>query len=270
MRGGKLIALRISVCIIFAALGGVSIAYFMGIYPGQVVAALSRVEATQIWQLAKNTFNSAFFTAITGSLAGAFAGAYGGYVIVERGRVREELLKEIRNTNAAILIAFSVCNSLLSLKGQHLKRLKETYDGQRREVVRRCELLKSGAGMPDTMFEFSADFQTLFLSPLPLDVLQTQVFEKLSPTGQVILLTTTLRQTIHNLGSSILLRNKIIEGFKIRSPLQQNELITLYFGLPYGGGHVNQEYPTALELIHPLISSPVETRQTTRCWSAFP
>jgi hypothetical protein len=56
MRGGKLIALRISVCIIFAALGGVSIAYFMGIYPGQVVAALSRVEATQIWQLAKKHF----------------------------------------------------------------------------------------------------------------------------------------------------------------------------------------------------------------------
>lgn len=249
MRGRRLIPLRISLCIIFAVLGGLSVAYFMGVYPSRALSALSHVEATQIWQLIRNIINSGFFTAITGSLAGAFAGAYGGYLIVEKGRVREELLKDIRNTNATILIAFAICNSLLSLKGQHLKRLKETYDEQRREVVRRCEMLKSGAGRPDTMFEFKADFQTLFLSPLPIDVLQTQVFEKLSPTGQVILLTTTLRQTLHSLDSSIQLRNRIIEGFKGRSPLQQNELMALYFSLPYGGGHVNQEYPTALEAI---------------------
>jgi hypothetical protein len=201
------------------------------------------------WQVSKDFLNSVFFTSIAGALGGAFFGAYGGQRIVERGKVRDQLLVEIRNTNAAIMVAFSICNALLSMKGQHLKRLKETYDEHRREVIRRYEMLKSGAEQPDKIFRFTADFETLFLSPLPLDVLQTQIFEKLSPTGQVILLTTTLRQTIHNLDSSIHLRNSLIEEFKSRSPLPQNELIAHYFGLAYADGHVDQRYPTALEAV---------------------
>jgi hypothetical protein len=84
--------------------------------------------ADQLWQSAEGFLNSVFFTSIVGALAGAFAGAYGGQLIVERGRTREQMLAEIRNANAAIMIAYSICNMLLSLKGQHLKPFKETYD----------------------------------------------------------------------------------------------------------------------------------------------
>src|SRR5690349_5606621 len=94
------------------------------------------VVSKNVWHAAEGFLSSVFFTSVVGALAGAFAGAYGGQLIVERGKARDQLLAEIRNTNSAITIAFSVCNTLLSLKGQHLKRLKEEYDDQRREVVR--------------------------------------------------------------------------------------------------------------------------------------
>jgi hypothetical protein len=63
---------------------------------------------------AKDFFNSVFFTAIAGSLAGAFAGARAAQRIAEKTRNKEELLREIRNTNAATMVAFGVCNSLIS------------------------------------------------------------------------------------------------------------------------------------------------------------
>jgi hypothetical protein len=60
--------------------------------------------------------NSNLFTSLIGALAGAFAGAYGGQLIVERSKTRDELLKEMRNTNAAIMLAFGMCNTALSLR----------------------------------------------------------------------------------------------------------------------------------------------------------
>jgi hypothetical protein len=117
-------------------------------------------------------------------------------------------------------------------------------------MVTRTEMLKSGQGKPDTMFEFKADLHTLFLSPLPIGILQTQVFEKLSVTGgQIIPLTTTLTQTIHNLANTIELRNRLIEDFKRSSPMPTNELVVRYFGLPYGGGHVDEQFRSAVDAL---------------------
>jgi len=71
---------------------------------------------TAHWLEIKEFFNSVFFTAIAGSLAGAFAGAYGAQRIAERAKYRDQLLKEMRDTNAAIMVAFGVFNTLFSIK----------------------------------------------------------------------------------------------------------------------------------------------------------
>lgn len=76
------------------------------------------------WPDAKDFFNSAFFTAIFTAIAGSFAGAFAGAVaaqrIADKTRNKDELLKEIRATNAATMIAFGVCNSILLAKKQHI------------------------------------------------------------------------------------------------------------------------------------------------------
>ena len=93
------------------------------------------IDIAALWQSSKDFLNSNFFTAIAGACAGAFAGAYGAQRIVARGKEREELLAEIRNTNAATVVALGVCNTFLAIKKQHVKRLKETFDKQKTDYL---------------------------------------------------------------------------------------------------------------------------------------
>jgi hypothetical protein len=200
--------------------------------------------------------NSPFLTAVIGSLAGAFAGAYGGYKIVERGKVRDDLLKEIRNTNAATMVSFGICNSLLATKQRLAKPLKEKYDSKKIELLEHIRRKKAGE-IPDVTFEFQADFESFTLPPLAMDILQTQVFEKLSLVGRPLLLVTTLRQAIHTLEHALGTRNALIESYKAKSPLEPNFLLTRYFGLPYRGGQVKEEYPASLQAAYEPTDSVI-------------
>jgi hypothetical protein len=255
MKDGRRLAVRIALCVICAVLGGLLVAFFMGVYPKQALTILSRVEVTQLSQFAKNLFSSAFVTVVTGSLVGAFAGAYGGYMIVERGRVREELLKEIRNTNAANMVSFGICNSLLSTKQQFVKPLKEKYDSQRAEFLEHKRKRETGEVGKDAIFEVKLDFQTFTLPPFAVDILQTQTFEKLSLVGRPLLLVTSLRQALHSLEQALAARNALIASYKADSPVSQDALIPRYFGLLYSGGNVNQNYPSSIEAIFSLTDS---------------
>jgi hypothetical protein len=257
MKGGRLIATGIALCIIFVALGGLSVAYFMGVHPRQAFAIFSRVESTQLWQSLEFFFNSAFVTAAIGSLAGAFAGAYGGYMIVERGKIREAMLKEIRNTNASNMVSFGICNSLLSTKQQIVKPLKEKYVSQRAEFLEYKRKRDTGEVGKDATFELQMDFQTFTLPPLAIDILQTQAFEKLSLVARPLLLVTSLRQALHSLEQALTTRNALIASYKANSPVSPNVLIPLYFGLPDGQGRANQDYRTSIEAIFSLTDSAI-------------
>lgn len=193
----------------------------------------------------KGFFNSTFFT----SIAGAFAGAYGAQVISERGKFREQLLNEIRSVNTAIMVTFGICNSLITIKKQHVKRLKENHDSDKARIIEAHEKTLRNELPPGTVTRFSADFQTLSLTILPIEILQQIVFQKLSLNGRPIALATTLGQTLHSLGMSMEKRNQLIEIYK-GSELTQDQLIILYFGLPHGGGYINNDYPSSVDAIY--------------------
>jgi hypothetical protein len=198
------------------------------------------------WLDAKDLFNSVFFTAIAGSLAGAFAGPRSAQKIAEKARNKEELLKEIRNTNAATMIAVSIWNSLVEAKKQHIKSLKNQFDRQRalaQEALARQQAGQGGA------YDFHADFRTLPILNLPLAILQAQIFEKLSLHGRPIVLTTTLIQSVDGLNTAIIKRNQLVEFYKASS-LMPNQLLELYFGFRHNGGLLNQEYPDSMEAIY--------------------
>ena len=200
---------------------------------------------TAHWLEINDFFNSVFFTAIAGSLAGAFAGAYGAQRIAERAKYRDQLLKEVRDTNAAIMVAFGVCNSLLSMKKQHVRSLKEDFETQKTALLDHYKNRELGKISKDEIFRFKADLQTLSLPSLPVDILQKQVFEKLSLVGRPLSLTTMLSQTVHSLSASLEKRNQLIESYKASdgfSPAQ-------YFGLPLDG-QVNQDYPSVIDAIY--------------------
>lgn len=179
--------------------------------------------------------NSVFITAIVGSMAGAGAGAYGAQWIVARGRQREELLTEIRNTNATIMIAVGLCNSFLGIKRQNVKPLKDLYDAQK------------AAYHDHAKTDFVADLRSLYLPPFPLEILRQQAFDKLSLSGRPLLLINALGETIHGLNTSINARNDLIASYKQNSTFSTE----LYFGLRQDSVRViNQEYPASIEMIY--------------------
>lgn len=198
----------------------------------------------------KNFANSAFVTSLLGALAGAFAGAAAAQRIAERSKHREELLREMRNTNAAIALVFGICNTLLSLKKQHVKSLKESYDAQKVALIEFHRQRKAGEIPQDLPFEFKADLQTLQPQALPMDTLRAIVFERLSIVGRPLNLVVTLTQTVESLAESLAKRNSLIEGYKVEFAKETQRLVPLYFGLPFGEGHVNLDYPGTIDAIY--------------------
>lgn len=202
------------------------------------------------WENTKAFGNSSFFTSLIGALAGAFAGAYAAQRIAERKKIREELIKEIRNTNAAIMSAFDISNSLLSLKKQHVKSLKENFDTARAQLIKHKIQLDSGEIQSDKTFFFKGDLQTLPRTQLPVDILRNQVFERLTVGGRPLSLVTSLIQSIELLNSSIDMRNQLIEKYQKTKATENQNFPAFYFGLPYAVGHVDLNYPNAVDGIY--------------------
>jgi hypothetical protein len=212
------------------------------------------IDIPALWQYSKDFLNSHFFTAIAGACAGAFAGAYGAQLIVARGKEREELLAEIRNTNAATVVALGICNTFLAIKKQHVKRLKETFDKQRADYLARAHKYRMGELPPgDTAPPLLFDLQVLVLPPfdLPLDTLRHQIFEKISLSNRrALMLVTSLTETVDGLNTSINNRNRLIASYH-EAGMSSDDLLPLYFGLPQPSTHViNKTYPDLIDTIY--------------------
>jgi hypothetical protein len=209
------------------------------------------------WENAKNFGNSSFFTALIGSLAGAFAGAIAAQRIVERSKAREELLQKILSTNAALSVAFSIISSLLSLKKQHVKALKETFESDRAAIKEHKRKRLIGQIQGNAEYRFTADFRSIPQTTLPTLVLQDLVFFKAGVMGRPLALVSAIQEAVALLNGSIIQRNLLIEKFKLSAFEAGADNVSLYFGLPYGGGHLNQEYPDSISAISSYVDDGI-------------
>jgi hypothetical protein len=201
------------------------------------------------WVTIGKFFNSNFMTSLIGALAGAAAGAFAAQRIVERGKHRDEVLKEIRNTNAAIALAFTITNTFLAMKNQHIKALKEKYDAQQAELEEFKRKRKAGEIAPNEVFCFQADFETLAPQAVPVDTLRDIVFERLTITGRPLSLVTVIMQTVKNLEESLIKRNSLIQQYR-GLEMTPERLAPLYFGFPYEHGHVDLSHPMVIDAIY--------------------
>jgi len=200
------------------------------------------------WENVTGFLNSNF----TAALAGALAGALVAQRIGDRAKQRDAMLQEIRSTNAAIMVAFTICNAGLALKKQFTKDIYETYTAKKaalREFHRRRAAGQQPADLP---FEFQADFRALQMPVVPIDVLRTQVYEQISATGRPLALVAALVGSVSSLTDVIHKRNTLIERFQKLGPEGIAQLPAFYFGLPYGPGHVSTEFSDTIESLHSL------------------
>ena len=199
------------------------------------------------WENIAVLFNSAFTTSLVGALAGAYAGAMAAQRIAEGAKEREQFVNQIRSVNATMTVAFTICNIGFSLKKQHVKELYNTFVAKKAELAEFKRKHEAGQIARNTAFEFQADFRKVQMPLVPVDLLRGLVYEKLSITGRPWALVATLSGVVSSLADVMATRDRLIEGFKELGPGRQMLLPPLYFGLPFGAGHVSTEYADTVE-----------------------
>src|SRR5688572_11106793 len=106
--------------------------------------------------------------AFVGGLTGAFGGALGAQHIAERARRREDMLRELRLTNAAIMASFSICNSALVVKDQHVQPMFTRFEKDKADLGEFYRRRAAGELPPDTQYEFAADMRAFPALVLPI------------------------------------------------------------------------------------------------------
>ena len=208
------------------------------------------------WEYVKVFASSNFFIVFVSAGAGAFGGALGAQMISEKTRRKEDLQKEIRNTNTAIMVAFGISNSYLMLKDKNVNPLKENFEKQKLELEE-FERSRKALNGENAVFEFQADFQIITPLSIRTDKLETLTFEKISLNGRPLALVDALTNTIHALDIFILKRNQLIEIYRAQGHIPGKVLLGFYFGRPDDHGHIDTNYPDSMEGIYDLTDDCV-------------
>ncbi|WP_411885739.1 hypothetical protein [Polaromonas sp. YR568] len=202
------------------------------------------------WEDIKAFANSNFTTALLGSMAGAYFGAHAAQTIAERSKARDELLKEIRATNAAIMQSFGICNTLLAFKGQHAKRLKDDFDANLGRVQEHERQLRAGELPPDARLKLV--FDLMFLQPLdlPADTLQKHASEKITLNGRPSSLVAAVATACNSLRFSTEQRNQILAGYRQTNAEADPDFANRYLGLEITPRRVDRVYADTLKAIY--------------------
>lgn len=206
-------------------------------------------DACEILDVIGTVLNSSFSTALLGSLAGAFAGAIAAQRIVESNKAREELLKELRNTNAAAMAAFTTCNTSLALKKQHVQPLHTQFLADKANLEQFKARRASGQIQGNATFQFVPGMRTFPAPVVPIDTLKDLLFNKISVVGRPLSLVCAIEDAARFLKETISERHALIERMK-SGIVPKDEIPSYYFGLPLPNGDTNQEYPDLVFAIH--------------------
>lgn len=197
------------------------------------------------WDRLEKLWNSAFITSLVGALAGAWAGARAAQKIAERSKAKDVALAELRSTNAAIMVSFSIFTSALSLKNQHVKPMYVAFQEKKAELA---DAEAKWAAGQKAQLEFQADMRKFPTIVVPIEVLRDLLFHKTSATGRPLALVAVLEQSLQGLDKTIATRDRLVDGFSREVP---KELMPrLYFGLPLPNGDVDNSFPDVVEAAH--------------------
>ncbi|TXH90629.1 MAG: hypothetical protein E6Q78_02265 [Rhodoferax sp.] len=196
-------------------------------------------------------------TSLVGALAGAFAGARAAQRVAERAKESDNLLAQLRATNAALTVAFTICNSFIQLKKQHIRPLRVSFTTQLAELQEFHRQRNAGEIPREQPFQFLADLRSVQLPLMPVEVLQRLVFDKLSVTGRPLALAASIADTIDSVQGLMQKRTELVNQFRAIPPGGQGLTVALYFGLPYGDGRVSTEYKDTLEGLFSQIDNGI-------------
>lgn len=171
--------------------------------------------------------------------------------MLERSAQRKMLLLEIRSTNAALTIAHTIWMGALSLKQQYVKNLRDEHRRHQELYEAHTSRREGSIDSPSEYLTIRANLIVVVAPLLPIQLLQSHTFEKISITGRALLLTTAIAQAADYLASSMHRRNEIV-GELLRDNISGQELLNRYLGLETSAGSKNSEYPQTIQQIYEM------------------
>jgi hypothetical protein len=227
----------------------------VGIWLGDFVTSLQGLlpSAGAFWDGLKGFGNSAFIT----SLAGAFAGAYGAQKIALRSKIRDEVVKEIKETNSAIMLALTITNLGVALRKQHIKRLITSYHEHLKRAEDHLEGIRNGSIERHTPLNLPMDFSTLQAISPPIKYLEEIILGKLSTAGRFVATVTALGDGVNNLNETLQKRNDLIGDYKANRLPAGAAIHHLYLGWKYEGNKVNNDYSNTISAIDHYLNDVV-------------
>lgn len=199
------------------------------------------------WQWIVQLVTSHLFESGLVALAGAYFGAKTAQGTAARNKFRDDMTKEIRDTNAAITLSFAICNSAMAIKRQHLRSLKATFDKDKKDLIEFERKRKTGEIQGNKMYEIRVDFRYLPVAKMPTDKLQAHVLDRLSVIGRPLNLAVHIAEAATALGESTGNRNEQIKAFRADGVQRDRAFMARYFGLPSGDGEVDEIYSTTID-----------------------
>lgn len=201
-----------------------------------------------VWQW----LNANFSIALIGGLTGAFGGALGAQRIVERSRQREDWLRELRNTNAATMVAFSACNAALATKKQHTKPMREKFNEAKEALLKFQAERATGQRQGNAEYHLELDLK-VFPAPLvQIETLKDLVFKRLSAVGRPLALVAVLEQSLAGTRDAVAKREALVQRFA-SGQIPEQLTAHFYFGLKLPNGHLSQEHADLVEVVYSYV-----------------
>ncbi len=193
------------------------------------------------------------FIALTVAIVGAISGAFGAQYLNEQNQHRIALTHEMRNTNAAIITTFSIFNSVLNLRSQHIEKFRDNFYITKGNL----EILFREEGPGQTI---SLQIPVPSLQPIAFqtETLRNLIFDKISPLSRPLALTNIIGETLDSLNLAIEQRNEMIARLQA-APQQLKVPLYLGYELPEGG--VDNTYADTVDMMH---SSTVDVMWFTK------
>jgi hypothetical protein len=197
----------------------------------------------RLWSLV----DSNLAIAIVSTFIAAFAGTWGAQLLAERTATRKELRSEMRGTNAALALAFTIANTYITTKKQHVRELVTLYRAQVAARQTHRQQVAAGVLPATTPFEYQLEMKTISVPFSPYRELQEILRNRISPDGKALILLTPLIQSIEGFAEIVTERNKWIEEIKALPQDADALKAALYFGTPYAPGRVDERYPNFVQ-----------------------
>ncbi|MER8802451.1 hypothetical protein [Mesorhizobium sp. M0998] len=192
-------------------------------------------QVTSLWHTLISSPN--FVPVVVAGAAASYAGAWGAQVAIFRRDQRREVVATLRAVNAAQALCFSIGNSFMALKKQHLVAMLARFREMEKQFAEFMEKRQAAkeAEQPEK-FLFQADLHTLPISKVPMDRLETIVFEKLTLDTKTLSLVIAVSTAIDALNTSTTARNDMIAKWYEGPARPDDEILIRYLGIPFEGG----------------------------------